>query len=70
MMKPGHLTPMNEVSTDNARVNAGVQETTFRSAKGGVKGIPRRNDADFDCTEYVHGSGLSSQKEMMSPSGV
>ena len=51
MMKPGHLTPMNEVSTDNARVNAGVQETTFRSAKGGVKGISRRNDADFDCTE-------------------
>ena len=44
-----------------------AQETTFRSAKSGVKGIPRCSDADFDCTEKVHGSGLPSQKEMMSP---
>ena len=47
--------------------NEGAQETTFRSAQCGVKGIPRRDDADFHRTEQVHGSGLSSQKEMTSP---
>ena len=63
-----HLILTNRMSSDNAGVNDAHQEMTiFRSAQGGVKGIPRRNAADFRCTAQVHGSGLSSQKEMMSP---
>ena len=66
-----HLILTNRMSSDNAGVNDAHQEMTiFRSAQGGVKGIPRRNAADFRCTAQVHGSGLSSQKEMMSPRGA
>ena len=65
-----HLILTNKMSTDNAGVNDTHQEmTTFRSAQRGVTDIPRRNDADFHCTEQVLGNGLLSQKEMMSPRG-